>query len=168
MLCNKKKKKVCFTCGKSDSSGTALVPRNPTEPCLVRGTPKASHNQKYHWHCLMPWTQMNNKDVLHQHSSDWRSSWRCQQQRVSSSTLCKTVSLLLNFVSKSNYQSGTEQPDWTQHFEGQWCWEYDAQALISKAMLTFSPMTPDRTLLSSCICPPTPSSSPRWTHRVRM
>ena len=35
-------------------------------------------------------------------------------------------------------------------------------------LLTFSASIPERTLRSSCICPPTPSSRPMCTHSVRM
>lgn len=40
--------------------------------------------------------------------------------------------------------------------------------VIIRATITFSPMIPDRTLRSSCIWPPTPSSRPRCTQSVRM
>jgi len=39
---------------------------------------------------------------------------------------------------------------------------------ISRRLVTFSDWIPDRTRRSSCICPPTPSSRPRWTNSVRM
>lgn len=76
--------------------------------------------------------------------------------KASGVQIMSPMSLLQISVSKFNYQTCTEQQDWTQHFDPQ------------EVVLTFSPRTPDRTLLSSCIWPPTPSSRPRWTQRVRM
>lgn len=48
--------------------------------------------------------------------------------------------------------------------------ELNTLKLVSKqeVMRTFSPRTPERTLLNSCIWPPTPSKRPRWTQRVRI
>lgn len=96
----------------------------------------------------------------------WRSTGgvplagSCQQHWGLRVQVMQAVPLLQLPVSKPNYRTCTEQQDRTQHFE----WLLNKQEVIT----TFSPRTPDRTLLNSCIWPPTPSRRPRWTQRVRI
>lgn len=91
------------------------------------------------------------KDIVHGHhvvlieqtdlSSD--DTMMLAALRLQSLQILQAVPPLQLAVSKLNYQTCTEQQDRTQHFEPY----LNKQEVID----TFSPSTPDRTLLNSCI-----------------
>lgn len=151
--------------------------RCPSSPA-VYGTPAASPEEKWpsadtiRLCCGQTATERRGRRAwspccpnthTHTHQQSWHGAMlagSCQQHRGLRVQMMQAVPLLQLPVSKPNYRTCTEQQDRTQHFES----HLNKQEVTT----TFSPRTPDRTLLNSCIWPPTPSRRPRWTQRVRM